>query len=257
MAYSIEEIRRSRSATGQGIVVEDYSQNQSLCRKGTWTGVRSYFTETVVLGFTHDDEIQTMVWVINGNMFPGLAPFPGANPADPLAAGVRGVPGVRYYTPVDGFHHRLALYSEPGASPATIHLQVLYVMGSADNDAQYSASKAVHLAGQSTRWPRWKVDEEARCHQRFADVARRYLRWEEPAPLDPVIFDRMPAHEAVKVRAMMEELEHLTDDDVEIAEAIRAELTVQLTRYAGQQQVTVPEVATGEVAAPPSGFSAN
>jgi len=92
----------------------------------------------------------------------------------------------------------------------------------------------VHLAGQSTVWPRWKLDEEARCHERFAEVARRYVRWQEPGPLDPVIFDRMPGNEALRVRAMVEELEKLTDDDSVLAEAIKDELTVLLRRYVRQ-----------------------
>jgi len=232
MAYTIAELRRSKNETGQGLVIEDYSQTKSLCRKGTWTGLRTYFIETVVLDFPHDDNLLAMAWVINGIIWPGVAPFTGGPAIDPLAGPVKGVPGIRYYTPVDGFYHRLALYSEPGAAPASIHVQVFYTLYDPPNDdGQYSPSMMVKVSGASTKWSPLKIEEEARCHARFAEVARRYVRWEEPAPLDPVIFERMPAQEAVQIKAMVEELEHLGDEDGELGEAIRAELTARLRRY--------------------------
>jgi len=234
MAYELIELRRNNEVTGQGIVIEDYETHPTLCRKGVWVGLKTYFAETVVVSFEHHPDELSVVWSLQHG-----ARWLGAGSPDAPSGPVPGATGVSYRTPIDGFWHRVAFVSQPDTPATSIAIQAYYSKDQSDLIAGPNLN--VDISGGTIQWPTHKLDEEEACRRHWHDLLTRYVRWEEPQPLDPITtwLDAIHGPAAVRVAAIIEELETLDPEaDPELAEALRADLTGQARWALAQQHAT-------------------
>jgi hypothetical protein len=228
MAHPLIELSRNRNVTKSYVVTEDYTNKPTLCRSGVWVGLRSEFTETVVLSYEHDPEELYVGWSINGSVVidpgysAGTPPWGAPAPSDP---------SITYRCPVGGQFHRLSLSSTPGSDQECLWVRVLYRHpNEAGAPFHEGPSLSTCLSGAEVKWPPAKVKAEQACLAHFRELLRRYV--ELPPPVgppdpDPVErwLERLGGGEAARVRALVETLADLDPaEDPEVFEAIKADV---------------------------------
>jgi hypothetical protein len=230
MAYPLVEHSRTKHETSVHLVIRDYDADRRLCRHGLWVGLKTTFTETVVLAYEHDPEELYVGWMINGTTVidPG---YSAGTP--PWGQPAPGAPSVTYVAPFNGLFHRLSLTSTTGSGDSCLWVQVLYRSPTeAGVPAHQGPGMSVCLAGSSIAWPADKLEEERRCLAVFLDLLRRYVRVAQVHPRDPVEqwLASLDGDMAVRVKAELETLGTIDPRvDRELAEAITADLTGIMT----------------------------
>jgi hypothetical protein len=225
MANSLVENRRTKQVTGKYVTYEDYDAKPRLCRHGVWVGLKTEFSETVVVSYEHGDEEVYVGWSINGITVcdPGYGPIilPPGFPAPKESS-------VLYSVPTDGFFHRLSLRSSPGSDTVGLLVQVLYRLPNEQGaPAHAGPSTIVYLSGNYVEWPAWKLEEERQCLLRWRDIADRYVRVRRVPIGEPVIdlLARAQGDVAVRLRAILETIDQVDPvADANLATAMKAEI---------------------------------
>jgi hypothetical protein len=249
MAHPLVELSRTKLQAGVHLLFEDYDKNPRLCRHGTWIGLQTTFSETVVLSYEHDPEPLYVGWALNGTTV--VDPGYGTG-TPPWGSPTPGDPSVIYTTPVGGLLHRLSLTSAAGSDEECVWVQVLYrAPAEAGAPSHLGPAMSVCLSGSAVAWPADKLEEERRCLAAFFDLLRRYVRVAHVNPGDPVEqwLARLRGDIAVRVKTEIETLAKLDPKaDRDLAEAIAADL-------AGLLRARMPGAGVGSglsVMPPPS-----
>jgi hypothetical protein len=231
--YQVLEVAHDRVVTGQGIVIEDYDANPSLCRKGIWVGLATYFRETYTFSLEHEPDALNVFWRVNGvDLYP-----------DQFYFGTRGVPGVggvTYTWPQDDprdaatskLQHIISFTAAPGTARALFVVQARYQRLDDPRTLHDGPSVMVDISGIKVKWPALNEADEAHCRNRWLDLRTRYVHWREPKPGEPVMdLDQIRGEAAVRLTAVAGALESVDREaDAELAEALEADLAAQFTR---------------------------
>jgi hypothetical protein len=234
--YELLEVAHDRVVTGQGIVIEDYDANPSLCRKGIWIGLATYFREKFTFSLEHEPDALNVFWRVNGvDLYPDSFYFGTRK--------VPGVDGVMYTWPQDDprdaatskLQHVISFTSDPGAARTVFVAQARYQRTNDTSGKIYEGpSVYVTISGITVKWAALNELDERKCHDRWLDLQKRYARWRKPKPGEPVMgLDHIRGEAATRMKAVADALESLDRDaDPELTAALEADLSAQFRRAA-------------------------
>jgi hypothetical protein len=96
MAHPLIEVSRTQSGAVGYLAVADYNKTPMLCRSGVWVGMKTTFSETVVLSFEHEPEDLLVNWSVNDTMVGNYGPPPPFPYGTPIAEN----PSIGWVTPL-------------------------------------------------------------------------------------------------------------------------------------------------------------
>ncbi len=231
--YPLKVCERSRdNQLTHGVVIHDYTDNATLCRRGVWVGSENHFEERVVLCWEHGDAEFNVFWRFEAVWTQGFGPKTQTvmyAPSGNVRGSVARAPGIDWHWPHQGIRHQIAFTSAPGAVTAMIRAKVLYQDMKTFALHDDGPEQVFTITGREVVWPKHKLNEERECKQRWSDTLRDYVTWRDQVPGAPMPgLDDIRGPQALELNAMVKELERLGPEDAEIKQAIEAELSRRL-----------------------------
>jgi hypothetical protein len=242
------------------IVVENYNEHPALCRSGIWTGYETVFSETVILGWEHDQITPAVAvsWLLNGRPVPSLPDY-NQSPPSVGPQPCPGAPWVLYNYPVDGLYHRISLASAYGSQPVSIAAQVSWdswdYSGDVTNLEGTTPPFDVSLSGSAFMWPAYLIKEEEACLAALWGLLGKLGLLAHVNPGDPVQFLRgLPQEQQVQLKGAAQALSNIDrGEQPELAKALRASVVGILRQGMGRAlRSSVGAAPPGE--APPRGM---
>jgi len=232
------ELSDTRNGTTSSIVIDDYDQHPRLCRAGIWVGVRTEFSETIVLSYEHDAEELYVGWKLNGVSVidPGYS-----SGTPPWGFSVPGASDVTYTCPVDDLFHRIQFRSTAGHQESCISVQVLTRTPAEEfSPPELGPSTITCVAGYDLSWPSANLEAERRCLASLLERLRVYtkVKWVPPGDPPERWIELGRPEELKELLALFETLENLNSvEDEDIAKAVQSNLIrrIQTLRSPGRK----------------------